>query len=285
MPWNGTEGTDRNRGEQVRIIVVGPGRAGGSLAVAAHEAGHEVGVVARRADDQEVAGHLGVGTRLISDPMPEADLLVVAVRDDAIRHVARSLAAHAIPVPRVVHLSGLASRSALDPLLDAGLATGSFHPLQTFPDWRTGSGSFGGAHAAITAGARLAEFLEELAGSLGCHAFRIADEAKPLYHAAAASSANYVVAALAVAERLYAEAGVDYRAARPLVEQIVANAFDMGPVPALTGPIARGDTGTVRSQLQAVELHAPSMSEMFRAFARATASVAGTSETMKEVLA
>ncbi len=269
----------------MRIIVVGPGRAGGSLAVAAHEAGHEiVGIVTRRADDQEVARHLGVVARLIGNPMPEADLLVVAVRDDAIRHVARSLAGHAIPVARVVHLSGLVSRSALDPLRDAGLAAGSFHPLQTFPDWSTGSGSFRGAHVAITAGAALGDFLEELAGSLGCQAFRIADAAKPLYHAAAASSANYVVAALAVAERLYAEAGVDYRVARPLVEQIVANAFDMGPRPALTGPIARGDTETVRSQLQAVELHAPAVSEMFRAFARVTASVAGTSAIMEEVL-
>lgn len=269
----------------MRIIVVGPGRAGGSLAVAAHEAGHEiVGIVTRRADDQEVARHLGVVARLIGDPMPEADLLVVAVRDDAIHQVARSLAVHAIPVARVVHLSGLAPLTVLGPLRDAGLSTGSFHPLQTFPDWSTGSGSFRGAHVAITAGAALGGFLEELAGSLGCQAFRIADAAKPLYHAAAASSANYVVAALAVAERLYAEAGVDYRVARPLVEQIVANAFDMGPRPALTGPIARGDTGTVRSQLQAVELHAPAVSETFRALARVTASVAGTSAIMEEVL-
>ena len=270
----------------MRIIVVGPGRAGGSLAVAAHEAGHEVvGIVVRRYDDQAVAGRLGVVARLIDDPMPEADLLVVAVRDDAIRHVAGSLAVQTIPVPRAVHLSGLAPVEALGPLRDAGLATGGFHPLQTFPDWRTGSESFRSAHVAITAGEELDEFLEEFAGSLNCRSFRISDEAKPLYHAAAASSANYVVAALAVAERLYVEAGVDYRVARPLVEQIVANAFSMGPGPALTGPIAREDTGTVRSQLWAVDVHVPDLSETFRELARATAALAGTSETMKEVLA
>ena len=270
----------------MRIIVVGPGRAGGSLAVAAHEADHEiVGLVVRRADDQEVARYLGVDARLIDDPMPEADLLVLAVRDDVIHHVARSLAVQTVPAPRAVHLSGLAPVEALGPLRDAGLATGGFHPLQTFPDWRTGSGSFRNAHVGITAGAELGELLEEFAGSLNCRSFRITDEAKPLYHAAAASSANYVVAALAVAERLYAEVGVDYRVARPLVEQIVANAFSLGPGPALTGPIAREDTGTVRSQLQAVDVHAPDLSEIFREFARATASLAGTSETMKEVLA
>ena len=254
--------------------------------MAAHEAGHElVGLVARRADDQEVAHYLGLIARPIGDPMPEADLLVVAVRDDAIHHVARSLALETIPVPRAVHLSGLAPVAALEPLHDAGLATGSFHPLQTFPDWRTGSVSLRKAHVGITAGDRLAERLEGLADSLGCRPFRIADEAKPLYHAAAAASANYVLTALAVAENLYAQAGVDYRVARPLVCQIVANAFDLGPGGALTGPIARGDIGTVRSQLQAVDLHVPDMSETFRAFARATASVAGTEDLMRDLLA
>ena len=270
----------------MRIIVVGPGRAGGSLAVAAHEAGHEiVGLVARRPEDQEVARHLGVVARPIGDPMPEADLLVLAVRDDAIRHVARSLAVQAIPVPQAVHLSGLAPRSVLDPLLVSGLATGSFHPLQTFPDWRTGSASLRNAHVGITAAAGLAEGLDGLAESLGCRPFRIADDAKPLYHAAAAASANYVLTALAVAERLYAEAGVDYRVARPLVRRIVANAFDLGPGPALTGPVARGDEGTVRRQVQAVDARVPDLSETFREFARATALVAGTSEIMKDALA
>ena len=237
-------------------------------------------------DDQEVArlSRTG-GARLIDDPLPEADLLVVAVRDDVIHHVAGSLAAETVPAPRAVHLSGLAPVEALGPLRDGGLATGGFHPLQTFPDWRTGSGSFRNAHVGITAGGALGDFLEELAASLGCHPFRVSDEAKALYHAAASTSANYVLTALAMAEELYAEAGVDHRVAQPLVEQVVANAFALGPGKALTGPVARGDKGTVRRQLQAVDTHAPHTSETFRAFARATASVAGTSEIMKDVLA
>jgi len=269
----------------VRIIVVGPGRAGGSLAVAADMAGHEiVGIITRRSGDQEVATRLGVAARLIGDPMPEADLMVVAVRDDLIRHVAGLLAARNVRAPQAVHLSGLAPTGALGPLHDVGLATGAFHPLQTFPDWRTGSGSFSGAHVAITAGVELGKLLEELAGSLGCRPFRISDEAKPLYHAASSASANYVLTALSVAERLYAEAGIDYRVARPLVEHAVANAFDIGPRSALTGPVARGDSGTVRCQLQAVDAHAPHLSETFRDFARATAAFAGTSEVMEDVL-
>ena len=270
----------------MRIIVVGPGRAGGSLAVAAHSAGHDiVGVFARRKDDQGVARHLGREARLIGDPMPEADLLVVAVRDDVIFDTARALVGRAVGVPRAVHLSGLAPVGALGPLREAGLDTGSFHPLQTLPDWHTGSRSLRGAHIGITAGERLGEVLEDLAGSLGCRPFRIADDVKPLYHAAAAASSNYVLTALAVAEALFSKAAVDLRVARPLVEQVVANAFDLGIGSALTGPIARGDTGTVRSQLEAVDLQAPLASEAFRTFARATAVVAGTAELMEDALA
>lgn len=270
----------------MRIIIVGPGRAGGSLAVAAHEAGHEiVGIFARRKDDQQVANHLGVVARPIGEPMPEADLLVVAVRDDAIPDTVLALAGGAGSVSRAVHLSGLAPVGVLDPLRAAGLDTGSFHPLQTLPGWRTGSRTLRGAYVGITAGYGLAATLEGLADSLGCHPFRIGDEAKPLYHAAAAASANYVLAALDVAEALFGKAAVEPQVARPLVEQVVANAFDIGIRMALTGPIARGDTGTVRGQLEAVDLHAPRMSETFRAFARATAAVAGTAEMMKDVLA
>ena len=270
----------------MRIIIVGPGRAGGSLAVAALEAGHDiVAVYARRSDDCDVARHLGLSTRRLGDPMPGADLIVVAVRDDAIGDAARILSRGAAPVPRVVHLSGLVPLQVLDPLREAGLQVGSFHPLQTFPDWRTGAVSLAGSYIGITAEDGMSRFLERFAGSLGCRPVRLDEEKKPLYHAAASAASNYVTTALAVAEALYAEAGLDLRIALPLVRQAVAGAFDLGAVPALTGPIARGDTGTVRSQLQAVDHHAPRLSESFRAFARATAGLAGTTELMEDLLA
>lgn len=269
----------------MRIIVVGPGRAGGSLAAAARRAGHDVvGVYARRSDDRDVARHLGLTTYLVGDPMPDADLLVVAVRDDAIGRVAQAVSPGAGSIPRVVHLSGLASPEVLDPLRRVGLQVGSFHPLQTFPDWRTGSGSLAGSFVGITAGDGLAEYLERFAYSLECTPVRIAEEMKPLYHAASAAASYYVATALAIAETLYAKAGLELKVAAPLAEQAVANAFDLGAVPSLTGPIVRGDTGTVEKQLEAVDLHAPRMSEAFRAFARAAATLVGHRESMEDVL-
>ena len=90
--------------------------------------------------------------------------------------------------------------------------------------------------------------LRGYAGSLGLRPFPLADELRAPYHAGASAAANFVVEALAVSHDLLAAAGVPYEAARPLVEQVVANAFRLGPDAALTGPVARGDAATVRAQ-------------------------------------
>ena len=269
----------------MRIVVVGPGRAGGSLAVAARTVGHElVGLFGRRTSNQLLADRLGVRLRLIGEPLPEADLVVVAVRDDALPEVAATLSPLADRVRGAVHLSGLTSVRVLDPLREAGLATGSFHPLQTLAGWEAGSRALPRAYVGITASEDLATELEALARSIGCRPIRVADDRKPLYHAAGGVAANYVAAALCVAEYMFREAEVDPAAARPMVEQAVANAFDLGFREALTGPISRGDLGTVRRQIEAVDSHAPAASEAFRVLTRLTAQLAGKAEEVEEVL-
>lgn len=253
--------------------------------MAAAAAGHRIAaIVARRSDDREAARRLGVEVRLIGEPLPEAELLALAVRDRALSEVAAALAPQAGNLAAAVHLSGLAPVSVLQPLAEAGAEIGSFHPLQTLPDWRRGSRSLAGAAAAITALPGLAGLLEELAESLGMTAIRLADEQKPLYHAAAAAASNYVVTALHAAQTLFAAAGVDYRAARPLVETAVANVFAEGARAALTGPIARGDVETAAGQMRAVETAVPHLAGAFRDFGRATADLAGTAGRMAEVL-
>jgi predicted short-subunit dehydrogenase-like oxidoreductase (DUF2520 family) len=83
---------------------------------------------------------------------------------------------------------------------------------------------------------------------------------------------------------LFEAAGVPFGAAGPLVEAIVANAFEMGPADALTGPIARGDVGTVAAQLAAIREAAPDLAADFVALVRVTAAVAGTSDEIERML-
>lgn len=235
----------------------------------------------------QAAGHRLVGTLSRSEstdpgpalswdePLPECDLVIVAVTDAAIGEVAARLAPVWRPETPVVHLSGFTSLSELDPLAATGAAVGSFHPLQTLPDPERGAAALRGAFVAVTAPPDLSETLGSLARSLGLRPFALADEAKPLYHAAAAAAANYVVEALAVAQDLLAAADVDWQVVEPLTRAVVDNVFAMGPSAALTGPIARGDLGTVAGQQAAADSVSVTLGDQFRHLSRATARRVG----------
>ena len=145
----------------------------------------------------------------------------------------------------MIHLSGATSIHALDA---APGPTACVHPLQTI--WpELGPDQLEGAYAAVTGDAAAGE---RFARELGLMPFPLADEGKPLYHAASAFASNYLVTLTHVAARLMAEAGVDrelaFAALRPIQRRTVEVA-DRPP----TGPIARGDAATVRAHLAALD--------------------------------
>ncbi len=281
----GTAGTEA--GERLAIVVVGPGRAGLALALAARNAGHRIAaVVGREAGHAEGAAATLGTTALVAgeDPLPAADLLVIATRDGAVADVARGIAPTASAVTAAVHLSGLLPVSTLEPLASVGLAIGAFHPLQTLPTPAAGAARMEGAWIGVTARGDLHNRLHILTESMGAYPFDIEDAAKPLYHAAAAAAANLPLAALTMAHDLFEAAGVPFDAARPLVEAVVANAFAIGPRPALTGPVARGDVATVSAQLDAVADAAPQWLPAFAQGVMQLAAVAGTAHDFEEML-
>jgi predicted short-subunit dehydrogenase-like oxidoreductase (DUF2520 family) len=271
----------------VELILAGPGRAGLALALALTGAGHHLaGVLARRLEGLEAASATLPGVRWLEwhEPLPPADLLVIAVPDRAIAEVAERLAPQAGAVRGAIHLSGLTSVGALG-ALSPTCPVGSFHPLQTLPNPRDGAARLKGAWVAVTcADDGLFHRLVDLAQSIGCRPFALADDRKALYHAAASAAANYPVAALAMSRRLFEAAGVGFGVAEPLVRAAVENALALGPEAALTGPAARGDSGTVTAQVEAVRHGAPDLAEAFIALARAAARIAGTEEAIEQAL-
>ncbi|MBA2337420.1 MAG: DUF2520 domain-containing protein [Acidimicrobiia bacterium] len=271
----------------MRIVIVGPGRAGLALAIASRGAGHQVVAVLGRDGDHAASGAANVGSTplAVGEALPGHDLVVIAVRDGDIAEVAAGLAGSPGPITAAVHISGLASVATLAPLAERGTATGSFHPLQTLPTPEAGAARLAGSWVAITAPQPLAGALHQLAVSLGTHPFDLADEAKPLYHAGAAAAANFPLASLTIATDLFETAGVPVEAARPLVEAAVANAFEMGPRAALTGPVVRGDAATVAAQLDAVAASTPEWLDGFAAQVALIAHIAGRGDEFAAVLA
>jgi predicted short-subunit dehydrogenase-like oxidoreductase (DUF2520 family) len=250
----------------VRLTIVGPGRAGGSVALAAKRAGHEISGVLSR------AGETRYGPALAWDQaLPESDLLLVAVRDDAIEEVSARLAPRSRAVPVAAHLSGFTPVTILHDLAAAGVATGGFHPLQTLPDPERGAAALAGAYVGIGGAPAALERLTELAASLQMTPFRLEDASRPGYHAGASAAANFVLTALATAGDLMEAAQVDPVVTRPLVEQAVANLYESGAESSLTGPIARGDVSTVVGQLEAARHVSEEVGEQYRLMAEATA--------------
>lgn len=271
----------------MRIVIVGPGRAATALGLAVSRGGHTVVGVSGRDPQATARAATLMGTEAIAweATLPAADLAVIGVRDDAIGQVAAATRHRMGRVGGAVHLSGLTPLAALESLAAAGIPVGAFHPLQSFPDAEAGANHLAGAWIAITTedpGLRL--LLGELAGSIGAHPFDLADASKPLYHAGAAAASNFVVAVLALAEDLLAAAGVPWRAAAPLVLAVVENCFQTGARASLTGPIARGDVGTVQAQLDAVAARLPERREDFLAFANAVVRLANRSQEFAGVL-
>ncbi len=251
----------------MRLNIIGAGRAGGSIALAATAAGHEVvGVVSP-------TGKTEFGPPASYRDLPGADLLLICVPDEKIESVVDDLVGNRLDQV-IAHISGFMPTTVLSRLASDS-SVGGFHPLQTLPDPVVGSTSLAGAFVGIEGDELAFDTLTHFGLSLGMQPFRLSDQVRPLYHAAAAAAANFVVTALATSADLLDAADIEAGVTRPLVDQVVRNVFEVGARAALTGPIARGDTETVIGHLVAAHQVSDSVGEQFRLLAEATAILAG----------
>lgn len=196
-------------------------------------------------------------TILPEPPAATADLWLIAVPDDAIADVAERLARAPGPRPSVVaHCAGAIPGALLAPLAEQGVACGSFHPAMTFRGARGDADALAAAVVAIEGEPRAVELLERLADRLGVARVSVAAENKARYHTALVLASNGRMALDAAAVRLLHEAGLDEAEAlgllRPLTARTEENLRAATPAHAHTGPVARGDARTVRSQLEAL---------------------------------
>ena len=190
-------------------------------------------------------------------PAVTADLWLIAVPDDAIAEVAERLARAPGPRPEVAaHCAGAIPGSLLEALAVQGVASGSFHPAMTFRGTAGDADALAGAVVAIEGEPRAVALLERLADRLGLARVAVAAENKARYHTALVLASNGRMALDAAAVRLLQEAGLDEADAlellRPLTARTEENLRAATPAHAHTGPVARGDARTVRSQLDAL---------------------------------
>jgi len=210
-----------------RVRIIGPGRAGSSLAAALGRCGWFVGPLLGRHDD-------------VSSAAEGVDLLVVATPDRVVAEVAASVGTDTDTV--VAHLSGALGLEALAP----HVRRAACHPLVSLADADRGADQLcGGAWFAV-AGDPL---VEEVVEALGGRSFTIDDANRATYHAAAVLASNHLVALLGQVERVAGPLGIPLDAFLDLAEGSLANVRALGPADALTGPAARGDEATIDRHL------------------------------------
>lgn len=249
------------------VVVLGTGRVGSALARALGPA--LVGVTGRSpADVRRLADECSVPA-LDPTGLPDADLVVLAVSDDQIPSVAGGLASTTRP-GAVVHCSGATGRDALGACAERGWTTGAWHPFQAFAT--RASEVRAGTMWTITADEPLAETLGTLTEAVGGIPYRLADEHRRAYHAAASLAVIAAVTALAEADAVLGDCGLDDAPTTAALVDLVTGSLSgvrtVGPAQGLTGPLVRGDVGTVRAHLDALAGH-PRAARLYSASAAA----------------
>ena len=281
-------------GQPPIIGIVGAGAVGTALGVALTRAGWPVAAVASRdRGRRERFRQLVEGSRGFAEAnalLDEVELVILAVPDDAIPSVAGSLRMYSGQA--LVHTSGALGAEALSPALAAGIQIGAFHPLVAFADTERAVAALHGATVAIEGDDQLAELLARMAEAIGAQPVRLARGSKAAYHAGAVLAAGGFVALLDAIAELGRVAGLDEAGSLaiygPLIEQTLGNARALGIRSALTGPITRGDRGTLEAHLATLRAHAPGVVDLYvaaaeREIALAEARGALTPEASKQL--
>ncbi len=265
----------------MEVAVVGAGRVGTAVAVLLQRAGHSIVAVSGRGPTRErVVTYLpGVPIMDAEAAAARAELVIIGVPDDAIAETAAAVASGGgfRKGQWASHLSGASRLAVLDPARQAGAGRLAIHPLQTIPDVAGALERIPGSTIAVTADDDAGFSLgERLALDLHGVSFRLDDELRPLYHAAAVFASNYLVVGSAIAEQLFAAAGLTYplRAMLPLQRATLENVERLGPEAALTGPAVRGDAGTISMNLEALSEALPGAIPAYVAMAAAALEVA-----------
>ena len=281
----------QDRPARLTVGVVGAGRVGPALAASLRLAGHRP-VAASGVSDASVSRAAALLPEVPIVPPAEvlarAELVLLTVPDDALPELVQGLAETGAvrPGQLLVHTSGRYGTAVLEPALRAGALPLALHPVMTFTGTPVDVQRLAGCSFGVTAPEELRLAAEALVIEMGGEPEWVAEESRPLYHAALAIGANHLVTLVAQSMELLRASGVEApdRMLGPLLGAALDNSLRSGDA-ALTGPVARGDAGTVAAHVQELRRHAPQAVAGYLAMARATADRALAHGMLKPELA
>lgn len=276
---------------RLRLGVVSAGRVGSVLGAALQRAGHHVAAVSGvSAASLSRAEELLPGVPVLppDEVAAQADLVLLAVPDDALAGLVRGLVAtESLRAGQIVaHTCGAHGVEILAPATEIGVLPLALHPAMTFTGRPEDLDRLSAACVAVTATAEdeaAWNVAEVLALELGAEPVRVPEEQRRLYHAALAHGANHLITLVNECGDLLRGAGIEVaeRVMAPILSASLDNALRYGDR-AMTGPVARGDAGTVRTHLAALDSADPAVVPGYVELAKRTAERAVRSGALRE---
>jgi len=263
--------------------VVGTGRLARAMLPALAAAGYPVTAVAGRSRARaRSAARLAPGALPLTSPADAASrcrLLLLAVPDRALAHVARKLADELPTGWRgrvVLHHAGSLGQTPLTPLRDLGAMVGLLHPMQCLGPGPAATEALPGSRARVEGDPAAVRTARRLARDLGLVVLRfpepLDDEDRTTYHAAASLLSNDLLGLLALGADLLESTGLTRRAAEAALLELARGTLEQsrrgGPASALSGPVVRGDDATLRAQLECLRKRSPESARVHAALSR-----------------
>lgn len=255
------------------IAILGIGKVGTAIGFLLRSAGYTISAIAGRSPasiNQGMAYTGGKPYTDFSEAASHADCIFITTSDDAIASVCEKITRGGSikPGKKVIHMSGVGGLTLLEEARRSGAHIASIHPLQSFADVEGAIKNIPGSTFGITSDDEIKPWSVQVVKDLGGNPFFISDTDKPLYHAAACIASNYLTTLIHMVQAIYQSLGLDREDAMhafwPLVKGTVRNIEVKGTVHALTGPIARGDMGTLKKHIEALHNKVPAFLRAYR---------------------
>lgn len=272
------------------IALIGPGKVGCAVARRLYEQGYPLLAVVSRDRQRAVDACRFIGCpdavgTVDRQAAVAAEVLLLAVPDDQIAATAAALQTMLPHQARttLIHFSGLYPAAAMRvPGMQTRLL--SLHPLYPFASRTLAVAKLSGCPCALEGDAEVQSFGAELVEAIGGKPFHLASETKPLYHAAACIASNYLVTLLDCATQLLMPCGIERQDAIhllfPLLQATLDNCAHLGPERGLTGPLVRGDSGTISTHLDNLRKSAPQFLALYCLLGEKTLELAERSERL-----
>ncbi len=236
------------------ILILGAGKVGTSLNIALRSTGY--GNVDIKGRQGEMASKAGADylDELSDELLTRAELIFICVQDSKITDTVKELRRFNLSGKRIVHTSGASDSQILVSLRTKGAKTGSFHPIQTFPEKSLPLKIWNGIVCTYEGDEENRQMLSEMCSRFGARLLPVTPDQKTALHLAAVVSANYMIALFSWAENIISDAGINELPANEIlgniIEQVAANYKNQSAENILTGPLARGDSETIEKHLE-----------------------------------